>query len=82
MHSLVFSGVLNLAQKPLFPRTAKALAVLAAIDTAYSRFMKCRDTAMPCPYYGVRTICDVLHRGEICCISASVLAGLLARKDR
>ena len=47
MYSLVFSGVLNLTQKLLFPRTAKALAELVAID-----------------------------------ISASVLAGLLARKDR
>lgn len=47
MQNLVFSGASNLAQKPLFPRTAKALAVLAAID-----------------------------------ISASVLAGLLARKDK
>lgn len=47
MHSSVFSGVLNLTQKPLFPPTTKPLAVLVAIDR-----------------------------------SASVLARVLARKDR
>ncbi len=36
MHSFVFWGVLDLAQKLFFPRTAKALMVFAAIDISAS----------------------------------------------